>query len=460
MTLSTFDCFGSHVSLTSAAAIEAWNQTQLAFLAHGASTPDHLGKTLELDPDFALAYACKGLFCLLLGRREMVDAARAARRDAAEALARKPASPREHTFFNALDSWLKGSPKCAADLLAGLVDNDPTDAMAMKLVQAIRFTLGDAHGMRRCIETTLTALPQDHAAYGYALGCHAFTLEETGEYQLAELTGRKAVLRSPNDAWGLHAVAHVHDMTHQTDAGIQWLSSQTSAWQHCNNFRYHVWWHLALLQLDKGAYEDVFALYDTHIRADRTDDYRDISNAASLLSRLELEGQDVGNRWDELADICEGRTEDGCLAFADLHYLLALIGGERHDAIHALLTRMKRDANEESGEIAAIMKTPGLSAAEGLECFGEGNFSAAFRHLRKGHSAMQTIGGSHAQRDVFDRLTIEAAIRAGCFEDADHLLSKRTQQRAGREDAFASSRQTLIQSFLTNGGVANAVPAE
>ena len=95
---------------------------------------------------------------------------------------------------------------------------------------------------------------------------------------------------------------------------------------HCNNFRYHVWWHKALLHMDKGEFDVALGLYDARIRADKTDDYRDISNATSLLMRLELEGVDVGPRWHELADLAEARTDDGCLVFADLHYMLALTG--------------------------------------------------------------------------------------------------------------------------------------
>ena len=67
------------------------------------------------------------------------------------------------------------------------------------------------------------------------------------------------------------------------------------------------------------------------IRRHRTDDYRDISNATSLLMRLELEGMNVGRRWDELASLSEARVDDGCLVFADLHYMLALAAAGRVD---------------------------------------------------------------------------------------------------------------------------------
>jgi len=170
----------------------------------------------------------------------------------------------------------------------------PEDALALKLVQAVRFVLGDAMGMRSSIESVLPAYAT-HEFAPYVNGCYAFALEETG------------VLRANDDAWGVHAVAHVFDMTNRTQEGVTWLSSQPETWAHCNNFRYHVWWHLALFHLDRGDYAEALRLYDAEVRQDRTDDYRDISNAASLLSRLEIEGVDVGDRWDEMAAICENR---------------------------------------------------------------------------------------------------------------------------------------------------------
>ena len=454
------DIFGCPVSIAASGDLQAWNETQLGFLAHAAVTPDHLGRTLASDPDFALPIICKGLFSLLLGRRELNDVAKVAERDARSAMKRRPVTQREETFLQALTDWNDGFPKRAGDRLDLLVAKSPHDALAMKLVQAIRFVLGDATGMRRSIESVIPHLKQDDAAYGYALGCQSFTLEETGEYALAEKIGREGVIHSPNDAWGLHAVAHVYDMTNNTDAGLDWLNNRTEAWAHCNNFRYHVWWHLALMRLDRGEIDAVFELYDNDIRQDKTDDYRDISNAASLLSRLELDGISVGNRWEELAQLSENRVDDGCVVFADLHYMMSLIGGDRSEAASSLLARMRKNAAAEKSEMDAIMNHPGLSAAEGLEAFGEGNYTAAFRHLAGARDAMQTVGGSHAQRDVFERLTIEAALRGGYHDAAERFLIQRTEKRDGNQDRFASLRMDELARQRSNYSIDQLIPAE
>ncbi|MEM8789570.1 MAG: tetratricopeptide repeat protein [Pseudomonadota bacterium] len=446
--MGTTTDFGGCETTLPAAAIGAWDDTVRAFLTHGASTPQHLARVFEAAPDFAQGHAVKGMFCLLLGRCEMNETARTAMTAADQAAARVPPNGREAVYLEALRDWLGGQPSAAASRLETVLLLHPRDALAMKLVQAVRFMLGQPQAMRASIEQILPHW-SDHPALGYLKGCYAFALEETGEYDAGEKSGREGLLLAPDDAWGLHAVAHVYDMTARAEDGLFWLSGQTRAWEHCNNFRYHVWWHIALMHLDLGQVDEVLALYDSEIRADKTDDYRDISNGASLLSRLEIEGVNVGDRWDELADLSQGRVDDGAVVFADLHYMLSLIGGHRGDAIQIMLHRMSQNAARFQTDMDRITDRPGLSAANGLEAYGEGNYAEAFLNLSAARGDMQKIGGSHAQRDVFERLTIEAALRGGYLDAADLLLRDRTRTRGGHEDGYTARRMQLIAGSRT-----------
>ncbi|WP_244437517.1 tetratricopeptide repeat protein [Roseivivax isoporae] len=414
-----------------------------AFLAHGATTPEHLGRVLDRAPDCAMAHAARGMFCMMLGRREMTETARTAH---AAALGRLPggaAGLRARAWADALGAWLSGSPGGAIFHLEGILARDPGDTLTMKASHGVRFMIGDAGGMRRSVERALPAHGADHPLSGYALGCHAFALEETGAYEAAERAGREGLLRAGDDAWGLHAVAHVHDMTHRPEAGIALIEENRAAWDHCNNFRFHVWWHKALLHLDRGEHEVVLALYDAKIRAEKTDDYRDISNATSLLVRLELEEVDVGDRWAELADLAEARLSDGCLVFADLHYMLALAGDRRPGAAARLARRIAASGSGAT-ELGRIAAHPGRAAAEGLCDFGEGLYARAFARLSAARAHMPTMGGSHAQRDVFERITVDAGLRAGQLDAVAAILAERTQLRAGRADSFAESRMARI----------------
>ncbi|MCR9125875.1 MAG: tetratricopeptide repeat protein [Rhodobacteraceae bacterium] len=454
------DQFGLPVSLNSDAAEADWNATVLAFLAHGATTPQHLAAVLQAEPEFALGQAVKGLFYLLLGRRELYATAAEALRLAEAARRGGGATRREARYVDALRAWVADEmPTAAVAALEQVLRDTPQDPLAMKLGHAIRFVLGDGAGMLHSLERVLPAYGHDHPARGYALGCHAFALEEAGEYRRAETAGRQALWLAPDDAWGLHAVAHVYDMTGDARGGLNWLTGREPAWARCNNFRFHVWWHKALMHLDLGQIDAVFALYDAEIRADRSDDYRDISNAASLLSRLELEGIDVGHRWQELADISSARTEDGCLIFADLHYLLALIGDDRGPATARLLARIERDARRGGTDMAARMADPGQATAAGLRAFGAGDYATAFARLASARPTLQRAGGSHAQRDVFERLTIDAGLRAGHIGAAEAMLDDRQTRRAGREDGYTAARRALIAA-ARGAGPDHSIPAQ
>ncbi|MFM2390514.1 MAG: hypothetical protein RLZZ437_2069 [Pseudomonadota bacterium] len=439
----TIDLSGMETSLD-AATLPLWNKTITGVLSHAASTGPNLNAVIAAAPDFALAQAIRGISCLLLGRSEMVQVAREALALARTASRNSAPTAREMAYVDALDDWLHGRPTAAAQRMQGVLDQYPRDALAMKMVQAIHFVMGRPHEMRKSVESVLPHW-DDHPARGYLLGCHAFTLEETGEYVAAEQAGKQGIALAPQDAWGLHAVAHVYDMTARAAEGLAWLDGREESWSHCNNFRFHVWWHRALMYLDLGQFDAALHLYDAEVRAERTDDYRDISNAASLLSRLEIEGVDIGHRWDELADLAENRATDGCLAFADLHYLLSLIGGER-DAAAARLVAGMAAARPSDGESKKIIAHPGLKIAQGLQAFAAGEYAVAWLHLQHTQAELCQIGGSHAQRDVFARITIEAALRGGYADAAENMLRARTSQRAGKVDGYTDRRLELVMN--------------
>ncbi|MEM9048051.1 MAG: tetratricopeptide repeat protein [Pseudomonadota bacterium] len=424
------DLNGLDVSIASTMGRDAWNATQAAFLAHSAATPQRLTECLGAAPDFALGHAAKGLFYLLLGRAELVPAARLAL-DAAVA---GHADAREAIYVRALRAALRGHMALAANMLDDLLAIWPRDALAMKLVHALRFVSGDAAGMRASLDAVA---PQwhDHPLRGYFMGCQAFALEETGAYQDAERLGRAGLDLAPDDAWGLHAVAHVYDMTGRAAEGVRWLTGRSAHWQHCNNFGYHVWWHLALFHIDRGAIGPALALYDRKVRPVESDDFRDIANAASLLIRLEIEGAETGRRWDGLADLAARRVDDGSLVFADLHYQLALIRAGRSAEAVSLADRLARDAGlltHDQHEVAALC---GTSIARGLLMFRDAAYAEALDALTLGLRKLNRIGGSHAQRDVFWRLAVEAALRAGRIAQARALLDQRRLAR-GSEDGY------------------------
>ena len=440
---SFHDCTGNPVTIASEAAVVAWNAMLEALMAHAAATPDHLGRTLACDPHFALAHAVKGLMLLSLARGELVPAAEASLRAARAADETRPVTRRERMVIEALALWLDDAPRRAAAHLESILIDHPRDALALKLAHGLRFMLGDQQAMLDVLQRHGGGFDVDHPLASYVRGCHAFALEERGHYREAERMGREAVALNPRDAWGRHAVAHVLEMTGRADEGIRWLADGRS-FAHANNLRAHIVWHLALFRLERGETSEVLRLYDEEIRAERTDDYRDIANAASLLARLELSGLRVGDRWEELAAKAEARIADRRLLFADLHYLLALLGAGRSGGAEALADNMLHaPPSRDSFASAEATRSAGL-AAQGLIDFGGGDYDAASRLFGAARIGLRAIGGSHAQRDLFEQFHIESLSRAGSHELAARVLAERLARRGG-SNAFATRRLMALR---------------
>ena len=437
------DLSGDHITVSSDAARLAWNDTLEALMAHAAATPEHLARTLAADPDFALAHAAKGLMLLSLARAELVTPARDCLARARAAALLRPVTRREAMVVEALALWLDDAPRRAAGRLEAILLAHPFDILALKLSHGLRFMLGDQAEMLATLNGFAPGFGESHPLAGFVHGCHAFALEERGFYAQAEHAGRRAVTLSPRDAWGRHAVAHVLEMTGRTDEGIAWLGDGRHL-AHANNLRFHIFWHLALFRLERGETGEVLRLYDEEIRTEPTDDYRDIANGASLLARLDYAGIDVGDRWEELAAKAEGRIDDGRLVFADLHYALSLLGAGHADGAESIARSLIEDAKAHpSGERRHAARY-GALAAFGLIAFHEGDYDEAARLLGSARNGLLAIGGSHAQRDLFEQAYAESLIRAGKHERAAEILGERLRRRGGTNH-FAARRLAQLR---------------
>jgi tetratricopeptide (TPR) repeat protein len=426
----------------------AWNGLVTAFLSHTRETPTLLAEMIDSYPNEPLGPLVKGYMLLMLAKGELRVAAKESLEEGRRRMVINPSS-RATLYAVGLQAWLDGDPLGAIRAMERVIDNHPQDAMAIKISHAIRFMLGDADGMRRSLARVVSIYTDQVKYAGFIRGCYAFALEETGDYTQAEHVGRKAVQLEPTDAWGRHAVAHVFEMTGRAEEGLCWLSDN-SQWAHCNNFSYHMAWHIALFQLELGQIHETLALYDTAIRADKTDDFRDIANASSILQRIELSGVSVGNRWEELADIAERRIGDRQLAFADLHYMIALLGAGRFSSaetlVKSLLTSPLRSHND---HVAADVAAP---IAAGLAAFAAGRMQEAVTLLEPMQGSIQKIGGSHAQRDVFGQVYLEALVRSGATH-AQSMLEHRRLNRA-KTNQFSVSRLSRILETSERGRLA------
>jgi tetratricopeptide (TPR) repeat protein len=431
---------GLALTAASADAAARYDAVMDGYLAFSRDTGTYLKEALAADPTLPMALCTRGYFFKLFCTPAFEARAAKSQKEAADAAEQRGATARERAHVAALAAWCAGEMEQAAARLEQILIDHPRDILAHKIAHFLYFYLGDAERMRDSIARTLHAWDERVPGHGYMLGMHAFGLEETGCYREAEAAGRRAVEINPGDAWAVHAVAHVMEMQGRHREGVAWTTSSEPAWQGCNNFVFHVWWHRALFLLELGQHDAVLDLYDRRIRAEPTEEYLDMVNAAALLWRLEDEGVDVGGRWTELGERAEKRKDDRLFAFVDAHFMMALAASGRTEAARAMLASMSSAA---AGTEAAIFRDIGQPLCEALLAYRAGEHARVVDLLLPIRYGIRRLGGSHAQRDVFARMLIEAAIGAGWLALARALLAERTAQKPNSPWTWRSTARVL-----------------
>ncbi|HEY4253755.1 MAG TPA: hypothetical protein VGM87_21280 [Roseomonas sp.] len=426
------DRTGQIVTTESAAAVRALDAAADALLGHRADVPRHLLAALAADPDLALGHAWLGLMLRLAARRDRMAEAGRRLALARAAVATRGATPREVAMIAALAAWEeRGDMEEAAARLEAGCGAAPPDPVRFKLAQTIRFLLGDAAGMREASAAMLPRYAPGQLGRGFILGCHAFNLEETGEARAAEALGREAVALDARDLWAAHAVGHVMEGEGRAAEGIAWLAGVRAEPGDVGYFARHIVWHQALFHLHLGQRDAALALFDGAVHQPGAEDVRDIANAVSLLWRLQAQGAAPGTRrWDMLAAACEARIGDHALGFAEAHYALCLALAGRAAALETLIGGMRRTAQAERGTQPRLLGDLGAGIAGGIAHAQAGDAAAALALLLPLRSELRRIGGSNAQRDLFDRLILETCVAACRWDAARSLLGERRASRA------------------------------
>ena len=420
--MSHRDQFGAMVTSGDAAAVRQFDVAVARLMTFNNDPVVEVDKATAIDPGLVMGHVLKGLLCVLGTEKSLLPDACAAL-EAARAVS-SGASDREQLHLQALGAWIDGRLGDACAIWERTLVDNPNDALAMLAAHQGDFFLGQSSELRDRVARRLPEIDRGCRLEGYYLGMHAFGLEEMGDYARAEAAGMRAVAGDPRDAWAIHAVAHVLEMTNRVVDGQQWLASRTDDWSEDNFFAVHNWWHLALFYLDQQRWDEVLSLYDTRIRGTDSAVIMDMLDASALLWRLELHGVDVGDRWQRLVVVWEPHIEDAWYSFNDAHAMMSFVGAGRNDLAVKLLAVMERSAGQATDN-GMMTRTVGLPFAKALVAHANGRYAEAVDLLMPVKSIAARAGGSHAQRDVLAQTLTSAAEKDGRRSLARSLLNER-----------------------------------
>lgn len=424
MNTTTKDAAGQRLSGATADGLVAYEQACHEMRCLRGDPVASVDRALAASPAMPMAHVLKAYLHLLGTEPAGIEVARGC----VQAAAALGGDERERGHVRAAGLLAQGRWRDAGRALEDLSVRHPLDAMALQVGHQVDFFTGDSRMLRDRIARALPAWRRAIPGYHAVLGMHAFGLEETGNHDAAEHTGRTAVELEPRDGWAWHAVAHVAEMRHRPRDGIAWLAPNAPLWSLESFLAVHNWWHLALFHLEEDDVDEVLRLYDARIGGPASSVILEMIDCSAMLWRLTLRGVDVGDRWAVLADRWAPVAFAGNYGFNDLHAMMAFTGAGRRAEQQALLDA-QHEAMAQPGDNADFTREVAHAATQAVRAFGNGDFKAAADLLRPIRHRAHRFGGSHAQRDVLDLTLLEAALRGGDRPLAAALAAERLALR-------------------------------
>ncbi len=428
------DRFDLPVTAASASAVVDYVVALDLLLSANVGADALLDRAISADPDFALAWIARARLLQLQAR---VGEARAAAARA-QALAYR-LSARERRHIEAVALAIGGAATEALAAVRLHVEEYPRDALPLSLALGVFGLLGFS-GRRDHHEAQLALLeelaphwPEDWWFLGY-LG---WARIETGAVAAGTRLVERSLALNPRNAHGAHQRVHGYFEAGDAAGGADFVAHWLEGYERAGHLHCHLSWHLALFELARGDSERARAIYLDSIRPSvaQSAPMLSLADSASFLWRWRLydASPPLDEAWAEVAAHARRHFPQASLAFADLHAAFAEAATGDDESVRrrvAGLESLARDGRLPPGAVA-----PALCAA--AAALRRGDDERAAQMLEAALADLPRIGGSHAQREVFEDSLIVAWLKSDRPAKAEAVLRSRLARRpSARDDAW------------------------
>lgn len=184
----------------------------------------------------------------------------------------------------------------------------------------------------------------------------------------------------------------------------------------------HNYWHLALYHIEKAEHETALEIFNKNITKNlNLGGTLDMVDAISLLYRLKLDCCDKSfvNEWADIAKIYQKRKEDHGYIFNDSHIAMMLSACGDKSGQESFLSTLNGyltvDCEELPNNLDFLKKLNAEYAAAVFNAifhFDNEEFDSVVDLLYPIRYEIIKIGGSNAQRDLFQQMLIQSALRS------------------------------------------------
>ncbi len=382
---------------------------------------ERLREVVTMDPGFAVGRATAALWAVFMGadfdQHSEVAAAKAGRADHdwERSYVAVVAETVEHGRWPAMPQWLAHHDAHPGDLMGLMV--------SAFLLETSTAPDVDDEAERRT-QRSLEAVGEDAMLLGFL----AMLAQDRGELDTAHRLATRSLELDPTSFSGGHPIAHVYFESGDHANGLEWFDGWFPSADQEAPFGGHLIWHAALHHLALGDGEGALRRYP---RCGGSNAGGRLIDGPSLLWRCQLAGH-VPPGTDpvspRVSDLAQSLMDGVPFTFLGVHVALALATAGDADG----LRRFAHNAHGFDAPGAATM-LPDL--ALGLAAYVEGDDAKAADALLRFERYQWHVGGSHAQREVFEDTLIQALIRAGRFDEAAKRLQARLDRRPSSLDA-------------------------
>jgi tetratricopeptide (TPR) repeat protein len=430
MTTATLtDRYGYALSTASAEAVEQYIDGIDRNLSGNARASEAMRAAVAADEGFALGHVA--LARLLQFEGKMAESR--AHLERAQALA-GGITRREQQHIAILGEAIQGRGAEAVALTREHLAEYPRDAFVLSQSSGVFGLIGFSGCLDRN-DKQLALLEPLAGAYGddwWYLTALSFAHEESEHYSTARTMAERSLELYDRNGHAAHVVAHVFFETADAGNGGAFLDGWLPGLDRAATIHAHLAWHRALFHLANDDADGALDIYQREIRpgSSQAAALGIVSDGASLLWRCNLYGFERSLPWDELREFTARAFPRPGVMFGDVHCALVYAASGDTERLGSLIDGLRARAAE--GKIAAGEVIPRL--AEAIAAFAAGDYEGSARILLPIADHVIRIGGSHAQRELYEDTLVEALLRSGQYEEAKVWLQRRLERRPSPRD--------------------------
>ena len=426
------DRYDLPISTNSSAAAESFQEGVDRLLSQNFGPEEKLQQAIDADEGFALAHADLAYNWML--RVQPAEAKESIQR--AQSLA-AGVTAREAKHIECIALFIAGNSPQSLALIREHLAEFPRDALMSRLAQRHFMQGCSGAGVANFPEELFAMLTELEPFYGddwSFLGQYAFAHHETGLLDKSYELARRSLDLCPTNAVASHSVTHVFFERGNANGGGDFLGNWLTAFDKRAPYHIHLSWHQALFELARGRYEQALGLYETYIRPSvLAKSAGSLADSASLMWRMQVySGVAPSVPWEEVRDQAAPAADRPGPPFRDAHAALAFAAAGDDEALGRMMDGLREIGHKGN----AVAEEVTLPLVQGIHSFAQGDYSQAVRLIEPVAGQLTRLGGSHAQREVFEDTLLEAYLRAEQFDKAEAMLDSRLKRRASVRDTF------------------------